>query len=366
MHSPFENITIRAGSPDNEQEHRAIVKLLENTFGAKFPIDSAYDPQFWKTHIGSRFVSLLGISQEKQIVGHLAYAPDRESPLHVQILFPFCSCDCSDRSECLTQEFGQKAWQTIHNQGLRQNWEAIYFFAINNSKSMQAFAEDVMHASCIGILPFYLAGSGAEDKNGASGKKTAGTHVLIYEKVLSTANLSGRHYYPPELHQLMFESLADSLEICPGKPSKATSSQSIKHTISPSRSGISRNHFAHTGVAHVFLKPALLDQQEISAEKLKLDKARVSYLFVDANDPAAAAVCSALENLGLRFSGFIPYLGKQHSFIYSYFPHNQESFSVRSISSKFARSLANYVESYKGSPVQSIKAVNHSHALAAN
>lgn len=357
VHSEYKNISIRAGSADNESEHRAIVRLLEKTFGDKFPIAGAYDPQFWKSHIGSRFVSLLGISQDKQIVGHLAYAPDREVPGHVQILFPFCDCDCPDPGDCLTKEFGQKAWQAIYHQSQRQNWQAVYFFAISSSKSMQIFAEEVMQASCVAVLPYYLINSVEPSLNAQTPSISMSSHVLVYEKLLSACDLSELPLYAPNTHQSLLTELADNLkcelsfESAPkaarktrAKPALGSAQTSIKENIAEA---VNRTYFAQTEVAHIFVKPSALADAHFTSVDLKLDKAKASYLFVDARDPACIEFSQKLETMGLYFCGLFPFLGGQHNIVFSDHSKYNNELGSRLIFSDSARALAAYIELYK-------------------
>jgi hypothetical protein len=300
---------IKAINGDNEVQINQLVKLFERVYGDTFPIKSVYDAQFWKTHIGSRFVSL-GAFREGQLIAHLAACPDNDNPRHIQMCFPICS-----PAHChLVASLGSSAWKFFQRQAVRQDWEMIYYFVLGNVPDMQLLADRVFCSSEVAFCPEYFPATNLrprgvrESQLFASGERS---HIAITQRVLRPQGKS-KSLHVPDRHREMVQHLYHPLKL---KREFLSSSQVVEFTFPADAEGFERNYFRETGVEHIFVQPGLASSNtpQSTFSRPGVD---TCYMFVNMEDPTCPEFCDRIEAAGYRFCGVLPLVKNRDSIIF--------------------------------------------------
>jgi len=311
-----EDIHLKAANPDNEVEIKQLSNLFRRVYGKSFPIDSVYDPQFWRTHIGTRFISVIAV-RKGRIIAHLGAYPDSDEPRHVQLCFPLCDPAYSH----LIPMLGKGAWSILQKQAQRQRWKMIYYFVFGNVPDMQQMADSIFFTKEVAICPDYLPASNLRprgNKNVKGIRRTSNgsrTHISITQRIITAEENPPLKLFIPRHHRQMIECLYEPLGL------KRTFMDRPKHlreahALPAEARAVEKNYFSKTGVVHSFVHPSLLPGRPDDVEGLSANGNSQVYAFVNMEDPACPAFCEKLEDKGYQFCGILPLLKGRDSVVY--------------------------------------------------
>jgi len=310
------DIQLKAANPDNELEIKQLSNLFRKVYGKSFPIESVYDPLFWNTHIGTRFISVIA-TKKGRVIAHLGAYPDADDSSHVQLCFPLCHPAYSH----LIPELARGAWRILERQAERQQWKMIYYFVFGNVPDMQLLADSIFRTKEVAICPDYLPASNLRPRGNKNVKgirrssNGSRTHVAITQKILSYENGGYKKLFVPEHHRQMIECLYEPMALKRSFDSRADYPREI-HALPTEARAIDKNYFAKTGVVHSFVHPSLLSGQQDDIEKLSANGNSQVYAFVNMEDPACPSFSLKLEKSGYQFCGILPLLKGRDSLVY--------------------------------------------------
>lgn len=299
---------IKAASPDNHRETEQLVALFRKVYGNTFPIASVYDVQFWRTHISSRFRSLLVVDDRGDVRAHLAVQPDPYDPAVVQIVFPLCDPGLAG----MIDQVGRELWNTVEVQADRQQWKALSFPVFPHIEPMMRFAEQVAEtlpvAFCTGYFPatkLRMRGTYLSRSERRSSEHSRHDLIIMFKMFGKTAH-ERRKVFVPAQYEPMVTSLYSSLGLERLLQTRVAPHATSHAALFADRPAIDTHYFSRTQVVHAFLEPALItDLSNIEARYAALATASI-LSFIPAEDSGALAVIGAHEAMGFEFSGVFP------------------------------------------------------------
>lgn len=294
---------LKALGPDNQSDTAQLVALFNRVYGENYPYRGVYNRQFWRSHIGTRFTSIVA-HQDGDIFAHLALEPDIGNPKNLQLSLMAYDPERSD----LISEVSSAGWDVVTSQSLRNGRDLYYCLAFADSPETIKFLDDIVDARTVAICPAYLPkwrrGWGeptALSRNGSlPTRQTAVVMVRPFDRG-SPRSLSLR---APEQYQQLIEALlAPSWQ--PTFTSAAVLSEANDATNGPA---VERFLYRETGVVQVFIRPGkVLSASEIK-EAVSAEEDLIPYARVDLGYPSGLEACETLETQGWVFLGVIPEL----------------------------------------------------------
>lgn len=319
-------IKVRAISSDNLVDIGLVMRLFKKTFANCYPIQGVYDPQFWQSHIGTRFVSLVG-SVGNDVVWHAALHPDKDNPSNMQLAYMVAD---TERPEVLGPVL-EMAWKIINNQALRNNWGLLYHFISATSLPMQALSNQTLGSVEMALCPGYLGCAATPDKRSS---------VLVAQNIFNSENLPEKTLYAPKHHLDVVSYLYSSL----GLARDFEAAPKVVRPIRANLDGLELRYFNLTEVCHATLLPSKLSNYKSLLTELSSHPSKALYLFVDLADPMCPEVCNYIEDAKFRFCGVLPLIQGRDQLIYW---RPQAGFKLESsLHSERAVLLASYINSY--------------------
>ncbi|MDC0357970.1 hypothetical protein OAO01_04070 [Oligoflexia bacterium] len=335
-------VEIRATSPDNDLVIRDIISLFHEAYGDTYPVQSIYQQQFWKSHVGSRFTSLVAVHNE-EVIAHLAASKDSQSEYHFQICFPVCKPDLVDHIPAL----GKKAWEVFTRQGKRQDWQMIYYFTFNNVPAFQQLADNVLHTQEVAICPSYFPATNFRTRGLKSQQSFLTDHrtnIVVTQRVFPRTGEHKRTLFVPHYHEAICKELYSTLPLVREFEGSLLQDASIPLVSAVGASAIQRACFTQTGTCHAFVQPSLVENHEAAVCDIDTSRAISSFVLVNLEDHSCPSFCHILEEHGYRFCGVFPLL-RDHDRI-MYFKGKELNHPVETYQSARAQMLADYMESY--------------------
>lgn len=337
------NLQIKAIGPDNERVIRKIIDLFSACYKDSFPIAGVYDLQFWKSHIGLRFSSLVAF-HDGEPIAHIALAPGPENRSHVQLSLPVCHRDYLEHRTFLEM----KLLEVLETQRQRQDWRMLYFFVLANLPRFSEFAAGTIKTRVTAICPSYFP---AIRSDYARADQRDRTDVIVTKRVFDAVKEDERLCFVPEYHQDICSRLYSALglsrrfiessEVEAFSPSAPLSASA---TLSSDAPALQTSFFGRTGVCHAFIQPSLIRSVKDALAEIDAALSANKYVFVNTEDRACPAFCDALENHGYRFCGILPLMQGTDNLVYT--NSIDSSFDVNSFITPRARNLAEYISQY--------------------
>lgn len=336
---------IRATTPDNEYEINRLIQLFARAYGSRFPLHAVYDMRFWKTGLGSRFTGV-GVFEGREMVAHLAIAPDRFDRRLVHLALPACEPE-------LLGSLGELApgiWSLVERQARKQGWRTVSFPIFSDVKELQLLGVELFGMSEAAILPCYYPLTNLRPATvrqyrsaAAPGRPLSGLRVplLLALRTIGAADMQAE-LYAPSVHLEMVRFLYEPFGLQRGFASSSGARSAAG--LSADARAIERYYLHKSGVSHAFVQPSLLSGREIQQLDLRTRGQRTSYVYVSLHDPQCPFTCASLEENGFRFCGVLPaYKGRDNIV---YFKAAEPVLDRELFSSARARALASYIEDY--------------------
>lgn len=337
-------IVFKAVSPDNGLHVKRIVELFRRAYGEDFPVRQVYTPEFWRSRIGNRLTSFVA-ERDGKFVGHLAACPDRENSKHVQICVP--AFDPELGSE--TTQVAKQLWEMIERVAQRQDWKAAYKFLISSLPEVEQLVSKVFGFTDIAIYPGCTVPRAAmrtkASKNGSKGHANYRLHppVLVTERTFLHESENDITVYAPAQHaeiiKFLYEPLKLSRQFCAG-----TEKDNNTPILSADSQALEVSSFPHSGIAHLFIQPSLLQGFSSSIFDFSGHQFDDYIVFANLFDSQTPQFCNFLEDQGLRFCGIVPLLNGRDNVVYAH--TGSGLLEKASFSSKRAQKLVKYIEEY--------------------
>ena len=286
---------IRAVNPDNTLELTRLRDLCHHTYGERAKEAQLIDLDFWRNQLNGQTVSLVA-EYNREILGHIAYRPDRHNTKHVQLLLPALAPDSSG----IAHEMATAAWETIKKVAERQGWEMVYMYTFVDSPELQTLTHTVVGATDCALIPHFLGGVSDAGR----------VDVLVSCRVLRDASL-GDVYAPAQyvepVNQILQRAGIERNVIASGTPSYRGRLGSPGFEVHSSPA---------SGTAVIVVRPSLLQGSEELDVATNLDSIETACVLCDANDAVTPSFAETIEAKGFRFAGFIPLLHNQDSLVF--------------------------------------------------
>jgi len=309
-----ENITIRALCPDNEVKLKQLISLFHATYGDTFPIRGVYDLQFWKNQISGRFVSMAA-EYEGEVIAHLAIYPDPECPGDVQLAFPVCHPRFLN---CLPF-FADKLKNLFKNLAIRQGWDTLYMFILNDEPTTMKFATDWLGFSVGCMLPAYLPASNLSvrcDRSSGQFSSENRTNVVVAFSDLTLKIKKKNKIFVPKKHielcAILFSTLGLQRDYI-GEPTDFISSTRVDRVADSCKRA-----FPNVATTNCFVSPSAAPNLDDMLLKIFEKEGENLFIFVDIEDPLAPALCERLESdYNFVFNGICPKLRNRDRVVYA-------------------------------------------------
>lgn len=312
------NLTVHAASADNEPQLRQIINLFQTVFGSSYPARSVYDLNFWQSHLGTRFDSLL-VCNGHQLVAHIAVARDSKvASLRQLSLFVY--------DPHYIEEHGIQALYplrvVLERQAARQRWELLSLFAFHELPHAEVAACQLLGAHETAVLPEYLPTEAARLLKAPSGDNidevSSRGAVTIYNRTFAASGLQ-RSLYLPEQHREIIRRLYQPLALNRAFPRSFRGDLHLVEGVPTDARAVQQHCFKHIDVALALVHPSLVSSSERLLRNLR--HATAAYLFINLHDPACPQFTNDLEQAGYQFVGITPLLRGHDRIIYARTTH---------------------------------------------
>ncbi|MEZ4754602.1 MAG: hypothetical protein R3A13_09915 [Bdellovibrionota bacterium] len=337
--------TLRALSADNDGELRKLITLYKSVYKRSYPITQVYSLSFWKSHIGSKLISI-GIYHADELIGHFALKNDPQTK-HLKRL-------CVSAQKQLTKE-QQNSLKLIFCQFIKDyckknNVRALYSFTYEN----EYIETDICLRSIGGIdsmvCPRYLPESHAKTFiNGSLGGKKTSVLITVFAPKNLLNNYSISEISP---HDSILNNILSELNFT--KISSANKQSKLNPGL---RSYINKLAQTH----HYYLRPSALEEPAKLFNMLSKTGDDTVLAFLDIEDPLTGSFAENLDQLGFRMCGLSPLHSDQNSLVY-FKDGIDELPSLEAFSSRSFDRLYSHMRNYKtGRP--SLNQLEFKHAI---
>ncbi|MCB0318823.1 MAG: hypothetical protein KDD56_08705 [Bdellovibrionales bacterium] len=285
--------TIKALSPDNDGEIRKLISLYKSVYKDSYPINQVYELDFWKTHIGTKLISV-GVFLGKEIVAHFAIKNDLQSfNLKRLCLLAESSLSDTERSTLTTllKDFLYKFCK-------KNQIKALYSFSYANHWIQSSI--DLGHlggTDCL-LCPRYLPETHTKAfiNSAEPGERIS---VLISALIPSERQVPSVYISQIGDHQRIAE-----------KTFKSMSYKLLKEN-KPEQDDASTSSFSSyinekIGVSHYYIKPSKVADQNRVIKNILSDSNFGQLVFVDVQDEGTPEFCHFLEEHDFKICGFSP------------------------------------------------------------
>lgn len=345
-------IKIKAASPDNEVEIKALIDLFSRAYGDRFPVKGVYEPKFWSTHINKRFISLLAYHND-QLCGHIAFQPERDHPRQVQVTLPV-----SDYAYLRANSiFASDVCEIVEDLASRQGWHSLYFFVFCSIPAMERISGDIFGLSSVGFFPAYLP-SDLSPVESDSNNDTACSIMVTARCFPSFQRFSTGILYVPQQHRRVVQDLYQEIGVQREFREIDVNGQFEEAAIPADCRAIERQFFKRAGVEQLFVHPSLVSTQEFIDNLSMKDGVLSQYIFLDMRDRKCPDMCEDLEKLGFRFGGILPFVKGRESISYFRVSDNLPEWREHLPRREKAIQLKNYIDSYQHGEISSSFSLN--------
>jgi RimJ/RimL family protein N-acetyltransferase len=324
-----ETFTVRPFSPADAQE---ITRVLYHTYGYSYPFENLYYPdQLVALNAEGSFHSLVAVSSQGQIVGHVALFFDPDNPALAEIGAAVVHPGFRGHG-CLHQ-----LTEAALAEARRRHLQALFIRPVTNHTYSQRASDNLGFKPCgllVGFSPAFLSFKGIHEK-----LPQRESVIVAY---LSLNGSSPEKIFPPPRHREVILHLYARLGLTP----EAMAVTSTPISSSPGR--IDLTSYANGGIAIVKVKAIgsdILGQVQHHLKQLCQSRFEVIHLHLDLTQPAAAALVPACESLGFFFAGILPGLGQTQILILQYLNNVPLDYDKILIISPQARELLEYIKS---------------------
>jgi|GEM_PF-4250034 len=285
-------------SPDNDLLIRRVIEIFSKSQQSTVHSSKLYDLEFWRSHIGSRFIAL-NIFIKRELVGYVSLIP---FPGSSKVLFLDHFMIDPEYSE-YSEEICNGLLDHLTRIGKRRNWQALYALAGVQSPLAHRLLHEEMGFVEIGFCPqLYLREgfySGAESH----------CSPLLYRPLRSEEGSQSRDIYIPEIHREIVAEVIQSTGI----------SRIFTDNVEPIDSHNSTPlcyDYVHQ-FSCLFLssnsRDGLIDPESLQKS---LDKCGAGYVAFSPHVPAAIRSAEILEERGFSFCGYLPNMGDGDYLLY--------------------------------------------------
>ncbi len=298
---------IFALSPDNDALLRKLTKLFWASYGRSYPIPGVYDLQFWKSHIGSRFVSIVG-ELDGELVCHIAYNEEVgvKGSAHLEHLV------CHPDHFSQLPQIAKTLSEYLSNVAKRRSWHTLLASVKSGLPGTDTFLKEALQCKELGILPGYYPNHQLRNRplsrNGTSGVPQSKRHsAQLFVKLFQQDFQERKTLYIPQKHASLVLNLNDQLGLARCIDHDLRSSCESTYSLPADTPAIRTCHYYQTGVSHSFLQPSLLGTAEDYLGQIAhCSKTDSPILFVNCEDPSAHHCVNELERYGYTFGGYLP------------------------------------------------------------
>ena len=289
--------TLKALSPDNDGEIRKLISLYKSIYNQTYPINQVYDLRFWKSHIGTKLISI-AVYDGKEIVAHFAIKNDPQS------IFLRRLCLCAEKPLTSTEVKDLRAQlkDFLSEFCMRNGIRTLYSFTYANHWINSAInLREIGGIDCM-LCPRYLPETHTKAfiNSPEKGERISVLITALIPKGFNPGVSINNIKFHTEVSSKIFSDLGFSLN----KSSK----------ISSSFKGFSSYANGKMGVAHYYVKPSELSSEEqVLSEILS---ANSSLVFIDIEDVGVQDFTQKLDDRGFRMCGVSPLHGNFNSIVY--------------------------------------------------
>lgn len=306
------------------------MRLFKQAYGDCYPIGGVYDAQFWQSHIGSRFVSLLGSANGKP-VWHAALHPDKSNSKNMQLAYMVGDIN----NETHLAEVIKYSWEVIQRQAAWNDWSLLYHFIGTQSATVQRLTQSIYGSIETALCPAYL---GCEGSHSTSERSS----VFVAQNVFKPDDIKNKILYVPKHHLEVISYLYSPLNI--PREFESSANRINGNGAKPKLDGLELRYFSLTQVCHATVVPSEISNHKSVIAELSSHPAKALYLFVDMEDKKCPDFCSYLEEFGFKFCGVSPLLQGKDQILY--WRQTKTDLRKLELHSERARFLASYIQNY--------------------
>jgi hypothetical protein len=337
-------LNVRSVNPDHAAEIRHISHLYSRVYGDTFPVHDVVSDAFWRTHIGSRYMSLVA-ELNGEVIAHLSVHRDRIDPSIVEVAYPVYD----PRFEDHLPEILARTWAVLERQRTRQGWRMLYYFSLAQRSESQLLGSALLNTYEVAICPGYLPHNSSS--NSGSLKSALGLtkrcDVIVNQRFFAPDDCEAQALYAPERHRKFIEFLYAPTGL-KRSFSGAKESRVATPVLSADSPAVERQFFRRTGVRQSFVRPSLLGSPKELLNRLSDERQEGSYLYLDLTDPKTPSMAEAVEALGFRFGGVLPLFKGTDSVVY-FFERDYRPV-LDELSTPRAKAIAEYITGVSSVP----------------
>lgn len=355
-------VTIRAVSPDNGRELRAVVALLAESYGTDFPLQSLYQEAYWRAHVGLKTLNLLAYL-DNEPVAHLALRDDGPSQIHRRPPVRGAGVSSGSRNTIFSQvragrmthlacsvkaahqlpEIAEGFREILLRVANRKGWRCITSVLISPNRLVEHVSSLILGGEVVAVLPNYVRGAHEQFA------------LVVNQSWLRAHAHEPKRLYVPDEHRELCEYLYEPLGRCRvfdrhtpvfvagqgvaprllGSPlgdgsasrrgSRAPAVQGSVTRGSPIipvldsapgyyGSGVIFRSFANAGTTELFIEPSQVSIDTLATQVAKVrargtrgtPHAQALFAYINLEDPSCEEKVQALTSVGFRCSGVLP------------------------------------------------------------
>lgn len=309
-----QSLRVVALCPDNAHYLRQLPELFMRAYGKDYVTPDVYELQFWKTHIGQRFISL-GVAVDKELIAHLSIGHDFSNEGEVALSHFALDPEASDDHAAVGSLLANAVFSQTHRSGRG----FLYSLVPTDDTKLLDVLSPLLNLTPVAFCPGYFPG------NSGVKRRDAWVALSLIECESNPADI-----FLPD----------NSVNVCGELLNRLGTTRSVHSQNRPHPSltsvngssqkregvGLQQAFFQRQGVRLSFLVPSLLADNALPLESEPAGSSPVAadFLLIDCRDPQAPRLCESLELNGYHFAGFFPRLKNSDYLVFSAQPIPRE------------------------------------------
>ena len=312
-----------------EKETVEISKCAYSSYGYTYINEDIYFPErIWKQNQSGELISLVPVTKEGKIMGHVALEIEERDPLLPQLGMAFVMPRFQGQG-CMN-----KVVPLLIEKGKQRSFTGIYARGITahpySQKSLSKFGfQDTA----------MLLSSGPErEYKGLVEGKTQRESVMLMTTFIQEQEV--RQFYITERHKTMVERIYENL----GVPVNLTTTTTVNQEIDQSLIAIQTETMNQ--VAHIVINSIgkdILSEVQKNLRMLCIDRFETIYLHLKLKEPTLIDLVPKLENLHFFFAGVMPASADNDTLILQYLNNYRIDFEKVMVASDMAKEIKDYI-----------------------
>ena len=325
--------TVRLAKPSESFE---VSKLFYRAYGYSYSIDSIYYPdQFARRMEDGTIISVVTVTEDNNIVGHLALAKDDPSERIAE------SCMAVVHPDFRGQGCQNRMMAALIEEAKKVGLFGVYSKAVTVHPYAQKAGQKVGFkriALAVGVIPADRVYKGMDRQSSQRGSLAYGYLPIL--------NPTGIRLYPPEHHRAFVEKIYGNIGL------HRTFEQSMT---SLSEARLEETSLVKTTIFHSYNRAVIeierygrniFEEVKLILKELRIKKIDEMTLNLRLEDPLSALFCKRFEEIGFFIAGILPFYHSGDILILQYLNNIAIDYDKIAVASQALEEIRAYVKAH--------------------